>query len=130
MSTAVARAIPRSLRRGTPTGKEKARAEGCCRMCLRPARVRPLTVHHLVPQWWWKRVAPPYRSLCNANANVVPLCRPCHDLAESPDREVRRAARLMVRRAMTQAEIAFAIACMGKTWFDDEYPPTKEDRCS
>lgn len=99
---------------------DKLKAEGHCRMCLRPAEVRPLTRHHLIPQNWWiasyahNNAA---RSLRNVATNIIPLCRPCHDLVER-DVEERR----MLRRVLTQAEVAFAIAVRGVHWLERVYP--------
>lgn len=122
-ATRVVAALPHSLRRMAPSGTEKCHAEGHCRMCQRPGAVRQLTRHHVVPFAWWKKIALPWREVRNAPANIVPLCRPCHDLVESPDRAVREEARRMARRAMAQTEIAFAIGVRGKPWFDHHYPP-------
>lgn len=99
---------------------DKVRAEGHCRMCLRPHAVRALTRHHLIPQVWflnhtddkrwatWRNVAP----------NIIPLCRPCHDDVERYD---NLTPRRMLRRALTQEEIAFALAVRPK-WFNRWYP--------
>lgn len=94
-------------------------------MCLRPARVRQLTRHHLIPQSWFASVM---RASCggdwfalwrlmNADANIVPLCRPCHDLVE-----VDREARVMLRRVLTVEELAFMIQVRGRVWVEHRYP--------
>ena len=57
----------------------------------------------------------------NANANIVPLCRPCHDLVEDRDPVIQMHARVHLRRVLTQAEISFAIAVWGKDEFDSHY---------
>lgn len=98
---------------------DKLAAEKHCRACLRPDEVRPLTRHHLVPQSWWLRRGglARYRNLA---ANIIPLCRPCHDAVEH-DLEARR----MLRRSLTQQEVALAIALRGQLWLDWCYPPTR-----
>lgn len=122
--TVIDRRLPRSLRGCNPSGKEKAKTERFCRMCLRPSHVRPLTRHHIVPLAWWRFLPMPHRALANATANIIPLCRGCHDDVESRDPALRREARRECRVAMTQAEVTFAIAVRGKQWFDHHYPPT------
>jgi hypothetical protein len=94
---------------------------GLCRMCLRPRHVRPLTRHHLVPVWWFRKH--PHLWVYNSvTANLVPLCRPCHDTVDNRKRSDRRDARRLLRRSLSQQEIAFAIAVAGKAWLDLEYP--------
>lgn len=119
--------VPVALRR--LDSRIKLSAERVCRMCERDRDVRPLTRHHLVPSRWFRHHAPPavagYR---NAKANVVPLCRPCHVLVESPDPTIRIPARRMLRRALSQAEIAFIVAVRGKSWLDRTYPPSRRNR--
>lgn len=101
----------------------KILAEGQCRMCGREAYVRPLTRHHLVPVSWFIRQPQPMRVIRNAHANIVPLCRPCHDLIDKEDDDtVRMRARRELRRSLGQVEIAFVIQVMGKEWLDTEYP--------
>lgn len=104
------------------SGLNKVAAEKQCRMCQRPKSVRPLTRHHLVPLRCFDplREAAPFRPYRNANANIIPLCRPCHDLVES-DREARR----MLRKLLTQQEIAFAVKVMNLAWLNDHYPADK-----
>lgn len=100
---------------------DKVRAEGHCRMCLRPDKVRPLTRHHLVPQSWFMRQTHDkrWRAWRNLAPNIIPLCRPCHDSVERwDDLEARR----MLRRMLTQEEIAFAWATRGPEWFSRWYP--------
>ena len=60
-------------------GRSKVEEEGRCRLCLRDQRIRPLTRHHVVPKRWFRSRGLP-NSLRDADANIVPLCRPCHDL--------------------------------------------------
>lgn len=114
--------IPKSLLSHQPSGAEKCRLEGRCRMCGRDAEIRQLTQHHVVPLEWWRDIDQPYRSRRNVNANIVPLCRPCHDEVESRDDSVRLPARSMLRHTMSQQEIAFAIACVSLHWLDANYP--------
>lgn len=93
--------------------------EGCCRMCERPWKVRPPTRHHLVPtRWFMSSQGAPYRQIRNSNANIIPLCRPCHDLIEKREPFSRR----MLRRLLTQQEIAFAVRMRGIGWLNREYP--------
>lgn len=96
---------------------DKLAAEKHCRACLRSQDVRPLTRHHLVPQSWWLRRGSEFARYRNVAANVIPLCRPCHDEVER-DTEARR----MLRRALTQQEITLAISLRGITWLDTLYP--------
>jgi hypothetical protein len=97
-------------------------SEGHCRMCQRPKSVRPLTRHHLVPVRWFFGEGTPWRAVRNANANIVPLCRACHDLIEDGD----LVARGMLGRLLTQQEIAFVIRLRGIQWLSAEYPLREE----
>lgn len=115
--------IPKSLLSHQPSSAEKCRLEGRCRMCGRSAKVRQLTQHHVVPLEWWRDIALEYRSRRNVNANIVPLCRPCHDEVDHWS-ERRLPARSMLRRTMSQQEVAFAIACAGLPWVEENYPLT------
>jgi len=99
------------------TDSGKVSREGHCRMCLRHGSVRQLSRHHLIPQQWWRQKGQLVSRLRNAGANIVPLCRPCHDEVER-DRESRR----MLRRVLTQEEIAFVIDVRGEQWFNHRYP--------
>lgn len=105
------------LARNDHSGWEKVRAEGRCRMCQREWKVRPPTRHHLVPQAWFRQRKVGIRILMNANANIVPLCRPCHDLVEDYP-TVRRE----LRRCLGSAEVAFVLQMIGRNWFEREYP--------
>lgn len=100
----------------------KMRAEGHCRMCLRPDRVRPLTKHHLVPESWFIKQPFKLRMIRNAHANVIPLCRPCHDMVDSRDEDERLDARRLLRRCLGQSEIAFMIQVRGIDWVNWHYP--------
>jgi len=105
------------------SGRQKVFNEGYCRMCLRHRRVRGLTRHHLVPLAWFARQPLALRSIRNANSNIVPLCRPCHDLVDNEVAEVRVAARRELGRSLWQPEIAFAIRIRGPEWLDETYGP-------
>lgn len=107
----------RMPRRRFWTDGSKVEREGHCRMCRRPSRVRQLTRHHLIPQEWWRRRGEEIAVLRNAAANIVPLCRACHDDVEH-DLESRR----MLRRVLTQTEVAFLIDVIGRAWVENRYP--------
>lgn len=92
-------------------------SEGRCRMCLRESSVRPLTRHHLIPQWWWYKRGDPWPEYRNIAANIVPLCRPCHD-----DVERDEAARRMLRRLLGVDEVALVVTTIGQRWLDQTYP--------
>lgn len=114
-------------------GREKARQEARCRMCLRPRGpdskrewlqtpfsfdgTRPLTRHHLLPLEWFKYQLPPTRAIRSVDANMIPLCRQCHDEIEL-DEESRR----MLRRVLGADEASFAIQLAGEEWFNERYP--------
>lgn len=102
--------------------QHKILAEGQCRMCGRAAYVRPLTRHHLVPESWFLGQPLPLRLIRNAHANIVPLCRPCHDRVDSREEDERAPARRELRRCLSQAEVAFAIQVRGRRWLDSHYP--------
>jgi hypothetical protein len=99
------------------TDSGKVNREGHCRMCLRSGHVRQLSRHHLIPQHWWRQQGTLVSRLRNAGANIVPLCRGCHDEVER-DIESRR----MLRRVLTQEEVAFVIDVRGRQWLDHRYP--------
>lgn len=103
--------------------EHKMRAEGHCRMCLRPASVRPLTRHHIIPESWFLRQPMHLRVVRNAHANIVPLCRPCHDLVDNRDADEKKTARRGLRRSFSQSEIAFAVQVRGLDWLNATYPP-------
>lgn len=98
-------------------GWAKVHEEGRCRMCLRPSSVRPLTRHHLVPQWWF-RIHPKYGPFRHADANIVPLCWPCHRDVESEEPH----ACIELRRLLGAAEVAFFIRVATERWFNHRYP--------
>jgi 5-methylcytosine-specific restriction endonuclease McrA len=99
-----------------------------CRLCLRSSKLRLLTRHHIIPHSWFLKQPLALKFVRNAHANIVGLCRPCHDLVDSQDPEVRRQARVMLRKTLTQAEIAFAIQIRGRDWLETEYPLAFLDR--
>jgi 5-methylcytosine-specific restriction endonuclease McrA len=111
--------------RSTSGTSRKFGGYSLCRMCGREKRVRPITRHHLVPLSWFSGLADddPRRALRNATANLIPLCRPCHDLVDARDATVREPARRMLRRSLGQAEITFAIHVRGRSWLAYHYPP-------
>jgi hypothetical protein len=102
----------------------KCREEGQCRMCKRPDTIRPLTRHHLVPLGWFRR-SPRYSPIRNADANIVPLCEPCHRAVE---RSSPAHARVELRRLLGPHEVAFIIQTAGKVWLDWRYPPGRSVR--
>ncbi len=129
MSTVV---ISESLLVKYDAGKDKVRREGHCRMCLRaaaevedlprrPDAVRLMTRHHLVPCHWYRQ-NPEWRDLRDCDANIVPLCRSCHDLVELSEWNGGRDHRRLLRRVMTQAEIVFVIQMRGIEWLEERYP--------
>lgn len=93
-------------------------------MCLRPQEGRPgsprwLTRHHVVPKSWCDDHDIPFR-VRDAEANIIPLCGSCHRAVERDEY-----ARRMLRKVLTQAEIAFAIHLATKRWFDWRYAPAQ-----
>lgn len=129
--------VNQSLLRFRGGGREKVRQEGRCRMCLRPrgpdtavvwiketqqgieykTGSRTLTRHHLIPQEWFRRQLAPTRAIRSVDANIVPLCRPCHDEVEL-DIEGRR----MLRRVLGAEEVAFIVQLASENWFEARYP--------
>ena len=103
-------------------GWAKVHEEGRCRMCLRPSAVRPLTRHHLVPQSWF-RGRPKFAPLRHSEANIVPLCEPCHREVEMRDAH----ARVELRRLLGASEIAFVLQVVGRAWLDKRYPPGQRE---
>jgi 5-methylcytosine-specific restriction endonuclease McrA len=99
-------------------GKEKVREEDHCRFCLRPARIRSLTRHHLVPRSYFNNFG--YKYLRDSDANLIPLCREDHDLIHDPI--MGGMARTMLRKLLTQGEIAFMIQVRGIDWTNSTYP--------
>lgn len=98
-------------------GWTKVREECRCRMCLRGAELRTLTRHHVVPLAWFRRQGASIAPLRHCDANIVPLCRPCHDLVENT-MEGRR----LLRKVLGAAEAGFAVCLRGRDWLDRYYP--------
>jgi hypothetical protein len=129
--------VPPDLARNRGAGAAKVREEGACRMCRRLAQVRPLTRHHLVAQRWFRSrlVSLPvtreeeeaawmeWRRLRDADANIVPLCEPCHKQVEGD-----AGHRLLLRRVLAPEEATFCILLRGQEWFDHRYPPRRARR--
>lgn len=88
---------------------DKLRSEGQCRLCERPASVRKLTRHRLVPGQFGGEYVP---------KNVVPLCWQCHVEVESPDAFSRR----LLRPKLWFEETQHAKHIMGEQWFNAMYP--------
>lgn len=129
--------VSQSLLRFRGGGREKVRQEARCRMCERSrgpdtqkewlqgvagGKVfelgsRSLTRHHLTPQWWFKGQPPPTRAIRSVDANIVPLCRPCHDEVEREE-----GGRRMLRRVLGAEEIALILQLAGEDWFEERYP--------
>jgi hypothetical protein len=101
---------------------EKMRWSACRLNGRRAYCYGPLTRHHLVPESWFLRQPELLRAIRNAHANIIPLCRPHHDLVEHRQPVVRLEARRWLRATLTQEEIAFAIQTRGRDWFVSEYP--------
>lgn len=113
--------------RDTRGTSRKFGGHALCRMCGRDRRVRPLTRHHLVPLAWFDVLdaRDTRRALRNATANLIPLCRPCHDLVDHRRRDVCEESRVMLRRSLGQSEIAFAVSVAGYPWLERNYPLDK-----
>jgi hypothetical protein len=109
--------LPPALAVSHQKGFAKLRQENRCRMCQRPASVRPLTRHHVVPRSWFKE-RPKLACLQHADANIVPLCAPCHSDVERPGDH----ARIELRRLLRPGELAFALRTAGRRWLDRRYP--------
>lgn len=120
--------LPETLLVIRQNGRTKCVEEGRCRMCKRPSSVRPLTRHHIVPQVWFKRRSFVLvrdgvgRAIARAlirdvDANVVPLCAPCHAEVEED-----MGSRRMLRRLLAASEVAYAIKLRGQEWFERYYP--------
>lgn len=84
--------------------------------------MRPLTRHHLVPKSWFNQSArkhdPRYRYVKSCDANIIPLCRACHDAVEDDV-----TARRILRKMLGSQEVALVIYLQGSRWFDSKYPP-------
>lgn len=109
--------LPSSLLVYRDGGRSKLREEGRCRLCLRPGYVRKLTRHHVVPKRWFRVTGIP-TMIRDCDANVVPLCSPCHAWVEAFEDEGRR----MLRKVLGGAEATLAIRLRGPDWFEARYP--------
>lgn len=130
MTSLVVRLSPsRELLMWRNAGRMKLTEENRCRLCERLSSVRPLTRHHLVPKAWFQSrtfvlvtaygTKPVARYLVrDVDANIVPLCAPCHATLEVHD-EVRR----MLRKRLASQEAAYAVSLRGQPWLDAIYPP-------
>jgi hypothetical protein len=85
-------------------------------MCQRAWDVRPPTRHHLVPYSERRRV-----TKINDPRNIIPLCRPCHDLIDNRN-PLQRIARAMLRSLLRVEEASFAAGWMGSGWLLSRYP--------
>lgn len=114
--------LPSRSLRSPKTTQHKMLCEAHCRMCGRPDHVRELTKHHLVPVHWFLNQPWLLREIRNAHANIIPLCRVCHDRVDNKNGAERAQARRELRRCLSVQELAFAIQVRGKEWIDTEYP--------
>jgi hypothetical protein len=80
-----------------------------------------LTRHHVVPLSWF-RDRPRFAPLRHVDANIVPLCEPCHKQIERRD---PAHARVELRRLLYPHEVAFVLQTAGRAWLDWRYPPGK-----
>lgn len=99
-------------------------ANARCRMCLHARYCGPphITRHHLVPDSWFLGQPEVLRAIRNAHANIIPLCRSCHDDIDLPFPVAKERARRKLRSKLLQDEIAFAIQVRGREWLDESYP--------
>lgn len=117
--------VSEALRVCRDNGVAKLREEGVCRLCLRRHGVLPgfrLTRHHLVPKSHFTSGILGYTPIWvvkvrDADANIVPLCRGCHDEVEQTE-----AGRVRLRARMSQAEVAYCIQVRGQAWLERRYP--------
>jgi 5-methylcytosine-specific restriction endonuclease McrA len=112
--------ISEGLRDNRLSGREKVQIERKCRLC--PER-RTLTRHHLVPLSWFLSVqGARFRSIRNANSNIVPLCASCHRIVDGVHDPVGRLQkRAALRSALGTNEVSFVLQVRGEVWFDEEY---------
>lgn len=98
--------------------------QAVCRLCMRTKHVGPphITRHHLVPESWFLGQPDELRTIRNAHANIIPLCRSCHDEVDNRGPVARERARRKLRGLLSQEEITFAIQVRGRTWLEIEYP--------
>lgn len=95
-----------------------------CRVCGREKYQGPpyITRHHLVPESWFLSQPECLKAIRNAHANIIPLCRDCHDEIDLPHPVAKERARRKLRALLLQDEIVFAIQVRGREWLDREYP--------
>lgn len=86
----------------------RERKLGPCRVC-NGLRLGGHQLHHLVPR---------AHLGADTEANLVPLCRVCHDAVTRRDPFACAA----LRRSLTDAEYAYACERLGETTFDRYYP--------
>ena len=110
--------LPQSggIGRKKPAGKRRAgaarwaeireRKDGPCRVC---GGLVGIQFHHLVPR---------AQLGADTEANLVPLCRVCHDAVTRRDREACAA----LRRSLTDSEYAYANERLGEDLFERYYP--------
>ena len=109
-----------SLAHNSTSGRSKVAYERRCRVC---GGEQALTRHHLVPQAWFFERKPEIRVLRNANANIVPLCEPCHRIVDTTrDPVLRLQKRATLRSALYPNEVAFILQLRGRDWFEAHYP--------
>jgi hypothetical protein len=115
---------------GKAASHYKIKFERKCRMCGRPdiprgwrygqfARpgARRLTRHHLVPS---------SKGGDSRNHNIVPLCRPCHNLIDCLRLKDQLPYRAMLRRLLHPGEVNYIRSKMGVSFLEKYYPsPTR-----
>lgn len=93
--------------------------DALCRLCMRPGFI---TRHHLVPESWFLGQPEALRKIRNAHANIVPLCRHCHDQVDTAHPVAKERARRKLRQFLLQEEVTFAIQVRGRDWLERQYP--------
>lgn len=118
------RRVNESLAHNATSGRTKVALENRCRACgwTPPIRYGHLTRHHLVPQAWFLQRKQELRLLRNANANIVPLCRRCHEIVDGRDPVPRLQKRAALRQALHSSEVSFILQIRGRQWLDAHYP--------
>lgn len=111
--------VNQTLAENTTSGRQKLTNEGRCRIC---GSQENLTRHHLVPMSWFLRRKMELRALRNANANIVPLCRSCHEVLDGREPVPRLQKRSTLRASLWPNEIAFILQVRGKDWLNFHYP--------
>lgn len=108
-----------TLSDNSTSGRTKVCSEGCCRLCRSGEN---LTRHHLVPQAWFVQRKLELKVLRNANANIVPLCRACHEVLDGREPVPRLQKRSTLRERLYSNEVAFILQVRGKDWLNHHYP--------